>query len=274
MRIRLIAALACAALLVCYLPILLGMGEQWRTDEDMGHGFAVPLVAFWIVWRERDRWRHLPLNPSPWGFVLLFLGATFHTISAVGVGLFAGSVGFLLSVSGIVLLLGGFGYLSVWAFPLLLSVFMLPKLAVVYNMFTLPLQFAATRLAELALSLANVAVVRQGNILESGALRVAVVEACNGIRYLLSLAFAGVVFAYLSDPKPWIRVAMMIASVPIAIFANALRVALAVVLGLRNPKLAEEPYHSFSGWVIFVLCLVVMWACQWAINRVYERIRS
>src|SRR5579862_5199038 len=137
MRPRTLTILTAIALVVCFAPIIMGMADQWLTDEDMGHGFLVPLVIAWIVWRERARWQSLPAHPSAAGFglgiVVLLAGAGMQLISAIGVGLFAGSVGFVLSIAGAVLCLGGFAWLRVLAFPLLLSLFMLPKLAVVYN---------------------------------------------------------------------------------------------------------------------------------------------
>jgi exosortase/archaeosortase family protein len=70
------------------------------------------------------------------------------------------------------------------------------------------------------------------------------------------------------------RAALLLAAVPLAILANAWRVGLAVVAGLRSPKLAEEPYHLLLGWLIFVLCLGGMRVVQWVINKVYARARS
>jgi len=106
-----------------------------------------------------------------------------------------------VSVAGAVLSLGGFAYLRAWALPLLLALFMLPKLALVYNQVTLPLQLFASRMAAGILTASGIAVIREGNILDVAGRRVSVVEACNGIRYLLSLGFMAVVFAYLSDTK-------------------------------------------------------------------------
>src|SRR6202035_4709104 len=115
--------------------------------EDMSHGFLVPIVILWIVWRERGRWRGLPIDPNWWGFVVLAAAAALQFAGLLGAGLFAGSVALLASVSGAVLCLGGLAWLRVLAFPLVLAVFMLPKLAVVYNQVTLPLQLLASRLA-------------------------------------------------------------------------------------------------------------------------------
>jgi exosortase len=246
------------------------MVEQWSSDEDMSHGFVVPIVALWIVWRERARWQSLPAEPSRWGFVVLAAGAGMQFIAELGAGLFAGSVAFLVSVAGAVLSLGGFAWLRALALPLLLALFMLPKLALVYNQMTLPLQLLASRIAAGALTAVGIGVSREGNILDVAGNRVSVVEACNGIRYLLSLGFMAVVFAYLSDTKPWMRIVLLAAAVPIAILANALRVAAAGWL----PSLDTGTPHAISGAVLFVFCLATLVVVRRLFNKVYARYQS
>ncbi len=248
---RFTAWLAAVALALCYASTLGGMVHQWWTDEDMGYGFIVPFVIAWVVWRERARWRKLPIRPSPWGFAILALAAGLQIASALGAGLFAGSLAFVLSLAGLVLCLAGFAWLRGWAFPLLLTLFMLPKLAIVYNQITLPLQLLATRLAGGMLSMAGFMVSRDGNILNVAGHSISVVEACDGIRYLLPLAFLALVFAYSAGGKSWMRLAMLAAAIPTAILANALRVAFS---GL-SPTLTSGTPHALLGTLIFVLCL-------------------
>jgi exosortase len=264
---RAIITLTAVALLACYAPTLQGMFDQWSSDEDMGHGFVVPIVVLWIVYRERQRWQSLPPQPTSWGLPILALGAAMHFTSALGAGLFAGSVAFLMSLTGAILCLGGFAYLRAWTFPLLLTLFMLPKLAVVYNQATLPLQLLASRMAASILSVAGVGVIREGNILDVAGHRVSVVEACNGIRYLLSLGFMAVVFAYLSDSKAWMRMALLASALPLAILANAIRVAVAA----SAPPLDSGTPHALLGWFLFVLCLLTLMLLRRVFNEVYTR---
>ena len=242
------------ALIVCYAPVLGGMIDQWLHDEDMGHGLVVPFVILWVIWRERARWMALPVKPSWWGFGLLAAAAVAHLLSVSGAGLFAGAAGFELSMAGAVLCLGGFAFLRIWTFPFLLGLFMLPKLAIVYNQVTLPLQLIASRLAELLLLAGGASVSREGTILNVAGHRIAVVEACSGMRYLLTLGFMAVLFAYLFDSRPWMRVALLASAVPVAIFANALRVSAVALL----PALDAGAPHAISGWLVFVLCLAMI----------------
>jgi len=264
---RIVVAITAVVLGVCYFPILQGMWNQWSNDEDMGHGFVVPIVILWIIWREQRRWIAPAPQPSWWGVVLLAGAAGLHFVSTIGAGLFAGSVAFVLSAAGAVLCLGGFAFLRVWTFPFLLTLFMLPKLAVVYNQVTLPLQLLASRLAEVILLTGGLSVIREGNIMDVGGHRIEVAAACSGIRYLLSLGFVAVVFAYLSDAKPWMRVALLAAAIPVAIVANAVRVAASASV----PALDSGTPHAFAGWLVFVLCLAMLVLVHRLLNAAYTR---
>jgi exosortase len=259
-------AITAVVLAICYASTLNGMIGQWTYDEDMGHGFLVTPVVLWILWRERPKWSAIPAKPSWWGVVILAAAALMHVIGILGGGLFVSSVAMLVSIVGVIVCFAGFARLRAWSFPLLVSLFMLPKLAIVYNQFTLPLQLLASRMAAGILTTAGAAVVRQGNILDVGGHKILVEEACNGIRYLLPLGFIGVVLAYMLDKRGWMRLALLVAAVPIAICANAVRVALAGAM----PVFAEGTPHALSGVVIFVLCL----AALIVVHRFFSRFRS
>src|SRR4029077_5564843 len=125
-RRQAIVVLTAVVLCVCYASTLRGIFKQWWTDEDMSHGFLVPLVILWVIWRERDRWRALPAEPSWWGFALLAAAACLQFAGALGVGLLVAAVSFVLSTAGVVLGLGGVKWLRVLVFPFVLALFMLP----------------------------------------------------------------------------------------------------------------------------------------------------
>src|SRR5262249_4637779 len=152
-------------------------------------------------------------------------------------------------------------------FPFLLGVFMRPKLAVVCNQITLPLQLLASRIAAGMLSIGGIAVARSGNILNVAGRQIAVVDACSGVRYLLPLGFIAVLFAYIADTKPWMRLGLLANAVPVSIVANALRVAAAGLV----PALDAGAPHALSGWFVFVICLAMLMAARRAINAVHAR---
>src|SRR5689334_18036327 len=97
---RTLVLITAAALLLCYASTLRTLAGIWWQDEDLGHCFAVPFVALWVVWRERDRWRKTSVEPSRWGFAILAIGAAMHIMALMGIGVFTASVALLVSVIG------------------------------------------------------------------------------------------------------------------------------------------------------------------------------
>jgi exosortase len=247
-----------ALLLVVYAPILASLASQWNSDPDMGHGFFVPVIAAYIVWQRRERLLAMPARPNWWGLTLVLLGAAQLIIATLGAELFLARTSLVITLAGMVWLLGGTAILYELAFPLVLLLFMVPLPSVVYNRITFPLQLLASQLADSALTLFAVPVLREGNILELPNQKLSVVEACSGIRSLLSLTFLSLVFGYFFEDRRWLRALLLLATVPIAIVANASRVTLTGILTQVKPELAEGFFHTASGWLIFMLALGIL----------------
>jgi exosortase len=132
---------------------------------------------------------------------------------------------------------------------------MYPIPAIVYAQITLPLQLTASRIAESMLNVLGIPVVRDGNVLELASQRLSVVEACSGIRSLVSLAFLSLIYAYFFDRRVWMRWVLVGATVPIAIAANAARVTVMGLAGEVRADLAQGFLHLAEGWVLFVVAL-------------------
>jgi len=261
-------------LAVCYAPILAALVKNWNDDADMGHGFFVPIIAGYIAWQKRSQIADLRARPNWWGLAIVIYGAVQMYIATLGAELFLARTSFVISIIGMVLLLGGREYLRVFAFPLFLLFFMVPIPAIIYNRITFPLQIYASEAADSVLGLLGYAVLREGNILELPSQRLSVVEACSGIRSLLSLSFLSLVYGYFFEKKTWIRVALFLSTIPIAMIANAARVTLTGILSEIKPELAEGFFHEFSGWVIFMIALGIMVALHQLVIRAHQYLRN
>lgn len=259
-----------ALLLLCYAPVLYRLAIQWCTDGDMGHGFFVPLVSGYIVWQRRHELAGIQPAPSWWGLAVAGWGALQLGLGTLGAELFLMRTAFVISIFGAVLFLGGWPILKRLAFPLSLLFLMVPIPAIIYNQFTFRLQIFASEVAEFCLGLLGVPVLREGNILELSQQRLSVAEACSGVRSLMTLSFLSLVYAWFFDRKVWMRAALLAATVPIAISANAARVTLTGLISEYNPRLAEGVLHTAEGWVIFVIALVMLIITHMVINKVYE----
>ncbi len=263
-----------ALLLASYLPVLWRLVRQWDSDPDMGHGFFVPLVVGFIVWQKRAELLALKPQPNWWGLAIVLYGGLQLCIATLGAELFLARTAFVISVIGIVLLMGGTAWVRALAFPLFLLFFMIPIPTVVYNSITFPLQLLASRVSTQALDFMQIPVLREGNVLELAEQKLSVVEACSGIRSLLSLTFLSLVYGYFFERNVWMRVVLFLATIPIAIVANASRVTLTGVLTEYKPELAEGFFHTASGWVIFMVALAILILLHQILNRGYPLLTS
>lgn len=247
-----------ALVAVCYAPILAALAKQWGTDEDMGHGFFVPIIAAYIIWQRRDELMAIKPKPTWKGLALVVFGALQMIVAVLGAELFTARTAIVLTLIGVIWTMGGDLMLKKLAFPLFLLFFMVPIPSVIYNQITFPLQILASRLADDALTVLNVPVFREGNILDLPNQRLSVVEACSGIRSLLSLTFLSLVYGYFFEKRRWVRIALFVATIPIAIMANGSRVTVTGLLSQVKPELAEGFFHESTGWVIFMIALGIL----------------
>ena len=270
----LVGVLACALLLIPYTSVIRGLFAQWANDPDQAHAFAVPFAMGWMVWRNKDTLGRTPAGWSWWAMPFLILGALLHYLSEAGLGLFVGSLAMCASAVGLILALGGAKVLRCLAFPFSLVVFMLPKLAVVHNQVTLPMQLLATSLAHHFLQFGGIPVQRMGNVLALHGKTYNVIEACSGFRYLIALVFLTTVFGQVWESRPWWRVGLVAFCVPVAILANALRVSTAPIIGLFLPSLASDGFHAFVGWAVFMATLAQMGAVYIFLRRALLRFHA
>ena len=143
----------------------------------------------------------------------------------------------------------------------------------VYQTITFPLQLFASQVAATVLDLIGIPVLRDGNVLELPSQKLSVVEACSGIRSLLSLSFLSLVYGYFFERRLSLRAALLLLTIPIAIVANAGRVTLAGILSEYNPDLAHGFMHTAQGWVIFMVALVALVAAHKTIGRIFRTLR-
>ena len=247
-----------ALLVACYFPVLARLVAQWNNDGDMGHGFFVPIIAGYIVWQKRAELLAKPAVPNWWGLVIVVWGAVQLYLATLGAELFLARTAFVISLIGCVLLLGGTRYLHICRFPLFLLFFMVPIPTVIYTQITFPLQLIASTTAEHAISLLQIPIIRTGNVLELADQKLNVVEACSGIRSLLTLSFISLVYGFFFEKRTWVRVVLFFATIPIAIIANASRVTMTGVVSQIKPELAEGFFHEAEGWVIFVISFMIL----------------
>ena len=290
-----------AALAFVYAGVLAKLGYDWWTDENYSHGLLIPLVIGYILWTERERLSQTRARPSlVWGATSVVFALLTLWIGVAGAELYMQRMSLVLMLAGIVVYFWGFRLLRLLLVPLGLLILAIPIPAIIFNKIAFPLQLFASRCAVWAMRLFDIPVLRQGNIIElmpRGARetkKLEVVEACSGIRSLMTLVTLAVVFAYFTHPREadgdgtsggflrrvrsygfWRSIILVASAVPIAIFTNALRVSGTGVLAhYYGTEIADGFFHSFSGWIIYVVALLLLFAVGWLLNKVGRRGRG
>jgi len=153
-----------------------------------------------------------------------------------------------------------------WAFLLL----MIPIPTIVFNQITFPLQLLASRVAATVLPILGVPVLRQGNVINLPAMPLEVAEACSGIRSLLSLLTLAVIYGYLTEKRLWVRWVLAIASVPITVLANDVRiVGTGLLVQYWDPEAAQGYFHASWGFIIFIISLLMLYGLHAVIRLLF-----
>jgi len=257
-----------ALIVICYFPILQRLVGQWSTEEDMSHGFFVPAISAFIVWQRREELAATEARPSMWGLLLVGWGCIQLLLGYLGTELFTARTAFVITLIGAVWTLGGKPFLRKLAFPLCLLFLMVPIPAVIYSQITFPLQKLASQFAESVLDMLSIPVFREGNILDLANQRLSVVEACSGIRSLLTLTFLSLVYGYFFETRTWVRAALFISVIPVAIFVNGSRVAITGILTAVKPELAEGFFHEATGLFLFFADFVILILLHQLLTRI------
>lgn len=247
-------------IVLLFAPVLRDMFKEYVKDESMGHGFFVPVVAGYMIWQRKAELERTARKPHWSGWALCLAGFALLLLGTFGAEFALMRIGLLLTVYGVALATCGLPVFRVLLFPLLLLVFMIRIPQFIYGQITGPLQTLASQFAEFSLSLLGIPVLREGNVLELASQKLNVVEACSGIRSLLSLGFLALVYGYFFESRRWIRTILFLATIPIAIFANGLRVTITGIISEVNKDYAEGIFHTMEGWVIFMVALVTLLA--------------
>jgi len=262
-----------AALVALFGPTLLVLVRQWWEDPNYSHGLVLPLLCGYIIWRRRDELKTMPPKPSAWGGVVVGISLFFLLLGSLGAELFLARIGFWGTCVGLVLYFSGFAVLRKLIFPIGLFLLAIPIPALVFNEIVFPMQLVASKFATVCLEAINLMpVLREGNLLVLPGYTLEVVEACSGIRSLMSLIALAVAYGYFVEERTWVRWLLVAIVFPLAIFSNGVRVFVTALLTHYWGLAAAEGFlHSFSGWAIFVVSMVLLFAFHALLTFVIKR---
>lgn len=255
-----------------YHSILAALVLDWWNDPNFSHGFVIPVFSLFVVWQQRKRLAALPVAPSWLGLAVIAGALIVLIVGNLGAELFLSRSSFVLLLAGMIIYFAGWRHFQALLFPWGVLFLMIPIPVIIFNEIAFPLQFLASQLATWLLSVLGVPVLREGNVIHLPVMSLEVVEACSGIRSLVSLTALAVIYAYFVEARNLWRAALVIAAIPIAVAANGLRImGTGLVVQYWDPQKGEGFFHTFSGWIIFVLSLAMLFAVHWVLKILRRR---
>lgn len=281
-----------AAVFFVYATVLVKLGGQWWVDENYSHGLLIPFIIGYILWSERERLARATVRPRLlWGGACVVLAVLMLWAGTAGAELFMQRTSLVVMLAGITIYFWGWHILRLALVPLLLLALAIPIPAIIFNQIAFPLQLFASRCAVWAMRALDIPVLRQGNVIELMPLnstvtkKLEVVEACSGIRSLMTLLTLAVVFAYFTHPRDpdkqgggtlaalkrygtWRSAILVLSAVPIAIITNAGRVSGTGILArYYGTEVADGFFHEFSGWVVYIAAFLLLFALGWVLDK-------
>ncbi|MGK5054089.1 exosortase B [Janthinobacterium sp. RB2P8] len=272
-RPKLVGSLPGRDLLLEWLPIVVGFAVLyvpsfytlftgiWMTEEQ-AHGPIILLLAFWLIWRQRERILAVAqFNRAPLFGWLLFVAALLIYIAGRSQQILAFEIGsFVMLTAAIVVLKLGIEALRVAWFPFFFMLFMIPLPSSVVSTLTLPMKMAVSYVCEHILFWFGYPIARTGVILQIGQYQLLVADACAGLQTLLTLEALGLFYLNLVRHTSAIRnIGLAILIIPISFTANVMRVVTLTLVTYYFGDAAGQGFlHGFAGMVLFISALVLI----------------
>jgi exosortase len=255
-------------LVLIYFPVFVELWDDWERDSNYSHGFLVPLVSLFLLWKKRQELSQIPAKLSLFGLAIIAAGLFLLLIGTAGAEYFSVRLSFVTLIFGLVWYFGGDRLAKNAVVPIWYLVLAIPVPYVIYFAVAFPLQLLATKVTVVILHLMGLPSIRQGNIIHLPGYSLEVVEACSGLRSLISLLALSGVYAYLTQKNKMKKFILFASAVPIALIANIFRI-LITALGayLISPKMAEDFLHELSGLVVFVVSFI----CLFILGEILKR---
>ena len=251
-----------AVFALLFWPTFRWMAERFDThDSFYSHGWLIPFASGWLAWQRRALLRALPSRASFWGLAVLLPSLFIHLAATWWHLGFVSGFAMVGTIWGLVWTCWGRQTLRVFRFPLLFLLFMVPLPGVLLIAISFKMKLMAAALATHALTLVGIPAQQAGSTIHVPGLSVIVDDTCSGLRSLISLIALSTLWTSLmpTSAKRWQKLAVVAASIPIALAGNMVRILILVLLSaIYGPQIAESFIHYGSGVVIFGIALLAL----------------
>ena len=259
------------ALIYAYWPTLVWAEDSWRNESDYSHGYLVVPLAALLCWHRRDSFPGIRPQLSWVGLSLMGLGILMRVVSRLVYADFFDGWSILPMVAGAIWLLAGPAALR-WSLPAVAFLFlMIPMPYQAESLLSWKLQGFATNLSTIFLRVLGFAAVSESHVIWLGDERLEVAAACSGMRIFMGVIALAFFWAAMMR-RGWIdRIVLMAASIPLAIFVNAVRItAIGVMYTWFPSDSAHRAIHTNSGLLMIPFAFVLLWGFKSYWEQLYR----
>ncbi len=266
-------ALVAAGIALLYYPLVGYLVDKWENQPEFSHGYLIPAISIYLIWRRKAEIARAPRNPSRLGVWIAGASLALLLVANLGAIKTVACYSLITLLIGVVLAIWGGAVLRQVLFPIVFLVFAIPVFTFVMTPVTFAMKLVAAKLSVGAVSSFGIPIYRDGAvlILPNGALEVA--DACSGIRSLFALLALGAVYGYIFTGPAWERVMLFLAGIPIAILANTGRVSFLTLVAYEFGIDASTPgdslfmngrphwgtiIHDASGFAVFLIAFILL----------------
>jgi len=258
-------------LFLIYLPIIIDLVLDWYNDSNYSHGFLVPLISAYLIWRKRKMLAEIEISQGKAGYLLIAAGMILFIIGNGASEYFAVRFSLVVTIFGIAICYLGWPVISKIWFALLFLVFMIPIPYVLYFSIAFPLQLLASKVTCVILNVIGMSVIREGNIINLPNQTLEVVEACSGMRSLVSLLALGAIYAYVTQKKLAVQIVLFLSTIPIAVIGNIFRVFItSLIVYIVDVNVTDEPMHSIMGASVFVVAFILLFIFGGLLRKIFR----
>lgn len=254
-------ALTAACVIVLFWDAMGDLWARWGEQQELSHSYFIPLISAWLVWTNRGAVK-ASVGPAAWaGPAFAAAAAGLFFVGHLTQAFIFEQVGLVAAIAALTAGFGGLSLLRATAAPIAFLLLAVPPPYWLITVLSWKFQLISSALGVWMIQLMNIPVYLSGNVIDLGDFKIQVAEACSGLRYLFPFLSLGVMTAYIYRGPLWHKLTIVLATIPITVVMNSVRVAVTgALVQAYGPEHAEGALHFFEGWVVFLLCLVALFA--------------
>lgn len=240
------------------------------SNEDFNYGYIIPLVVLYLMWENKDKLLQIASKPTWTGLLPIAVGVLIFWLGELGGEFYSTYLSLWFMILGLCLLHLGWEKLKTILFPVLFILTIFPPPQFIYKNASIKLKLISSEIGVSILQFLGISAYREGNIIDLGFTQLQVVDACNGLRYLIPLIILGILLSYFYKSSWWKKVVLVLTTIPISILLNGIRIAsVGVLYPVWGPEVAEGFFHDFSGWLLFMISLFILLFEMWILKKVF-----